>query len=245
MSSINEKLINDLNSFIEEQQIFNYITRDTELQKEACIKLSAFSERLAALKSTVLLEGDENAANLILGFECVTQFLRSQITMWILLKAEQPDEAWSHLINAQRAAGDAVRAHPGFTHLKHHVERLHAIEELVFPPQVFTSMGIIVRRRTCSICGEEYGECTHLVGKPYQGEICHTFITEIERIDHLAIVDNPANKNCRLVEFDVPEGTKNRMTWKVEPSSQKNGAQQSDAGIKAKAILYGPGEIFE
>lgn len=245
MSSINKNTIKELNRHIEDYEEFNYITRDTELQKETCIKLSAFSERLAALKSTALLEEDENAANLILGFECVTQLLQSQITMWILLKAEQPDEAWRYLIDAQRAAGDAVRAHTGFTHLKHYVERLHTIEKLVFPPQVFTSMGIIVRRRICSICGEEYDECTHLVGKPYQGEICHTFIAEIERIDHLAIVDNPANKNCRLVDFSVPGGKRNRMTWKIEPSSQKDSAQHPVVGVTAKAILYTPGEVFE
>ena len=245
MSSMNKQTIAELNFCIEECEGFNYITRDTELQKEVCSKLSTLTQRLAALKVTALLKGDEDAANLILGFECATRLLRSQITMWILLKAEQPDEAWRHLVDAQRAAGDAVRAHPGFAHLKQHLENLCAIEKLVFPPQVFTSMGIIVRRRTCSICGEEYGECTHLVGRPYKGEICHTFIAEIERVDHVAIVENPANKNCRVVEFGVPGGTRNRMTWKVEPATQTNGAQQTGSEITAGAILYGPGEIFE
>ena len=60
--------------------------------------------------------------------------------------------------------------------------KMLAIEKLIFPPQKFTSWGIVFRSRLCSICGSEYGEgdCDHLVGKPYMGEICHTRVLELE-----------------------------------------------------------------
>lgn len=243
MSSLSKRVISELNSIIESIEILNNIARDSELQRNACNALDALYGRIESLKSGAIAEGDEDTANLLLGFECVTEFLRSEITMWLLLKSDQPDEAWRSLIDAQRAAGDAVRAHQGFEHLRGQVEKLHQIETLVFPPQVFTSVGIVVRCRRCSICGEEYGECAHLVGKPYMGRICHTVITEIEKVDHVAIVSEPANKNCRVTSFSVPGGMRNRMTWKIDPTAE--GTESDGPGITANSILFGPGEVSE
>lgn len=245
MNEISGKFISELNACIEEIKVLNNIARDSQLQRDACERLNDIAGRVAELKAEAIQISDEDTANLLLGFECVVGFLKAEITMWLMLKSDQPDEAWRFLVDAQRAAGDAVRSHLGFQHLRAHVERLHQVENLVFPPQVFTSIGIIVRCRRCSICGEEYGECAHLVGKPYMGRICHTVITELERVDHIAIVTEPANKNCRITTFSVPGGMRNRMTWKIEPCPERNELKESDQGITANTILFGPGEDFE
>ena len=245
MSRLSAQTISELNGFIEEIEVLNNMARDSQLQKNACEALKKFQERTTELKMGAIKEEDGDTANLLLGFECAAHFLKSEITMWLQLKADQPDEAWRSLIDAQRAAGDAVRSHRGFEHLREHVEKLHQIEKLVFPPQVFTSVGIVVRCRRCSICGEEYGECAHLVGRPYMGRICHTIITEIERVDHVAIVSEPANKNCRITSFSIPGGTRNRMTWKINPTSDEGESSNPSSGITANSILFGPGEDFE
>jgi hypothetical protein len=65
-------------------------------------------------KAAAVTAGDEDFANLLLGFECAARCLRSEIEMWLLLKEEKPDEAWDKLVSAQNAAGAAVRAHRGF-----------------------------------------------------------------------------------------------------------------------------------
>jgi hypothetical protein len=144
--------------------------------------------------------------------------------MWLLLKAGDPDEAWHKLIDAQMELADAARAHPGFPHAVEIAENMLAIEKLVFPPQKFTSWGIVFHSRQCSICDGEYGEgdCNHLVGKPYMGEICHTRVLEFERADHLAFVTHPADKHSRVVGFSVPGGRKNRMTFKVKPAPDED-----------------------
>ena len=237
--------INDLNACIEEIEGLNNIARDSQLQREACDTLTDVTGWVAQLKTEAIKNDDEDTANLLLGFECVIEFLKSEIRMWLLLKSDQPDEAWRLLVDAQRAAGDAVRSHQGFQHLRAHVERLHQVEKLVFPPQVFASMGIVVRCRRCSICSEEYGECAHLVGLPYMGRICHTIITELERVDHVAIVSEPANKNCRITSFSVPGGIRNRMTWKIQPYPDETESKGKSQGITANTILFGPGEDFE
>ncbi len=245
MSNVDQYFIGEVNACIEEIEVLNNIARDSQLQREACESLNDIAGRVAELKTEAIQSGDEDTANLLLGFECVIKFLKAEIMMWLLLKSDQPDEAWRLLIDAQRAAGDAVRSHQGFQHLRAHVERLHEVEKLVFPPQVFTSIGIVVRCRRCSICGEEYGECAHLVGMPYMGRICHTIITELERIDHVAIVSEPANKNCRITSFSVPGGVRNRMTWKIHPCPDGTESEEKSQGITANTILFGPGEDFE
>ena len=136
--------------------------------------------------------------------------------MWLLLKEGKPDAAWGELITAQMASVDAVRAHPGVAHLSEHNKRLEAIEELVFPPQVFISSGMIAGKQECSICGAEYGDCDHLVGKPYMGRFCYTIPKDLS-LDHVAIVEHPADKRCRVKYYDSEGGRRNRMTWKIEP----------------------------
>ena len=230
MTERHTDVIDELNEHIQEIEAYNFITRDSDLQREACDKIDALLGRLTRLKREAIAIPDENMANTLLGFECVARYLKASITMWILLKAGDPDEAWHKLIDAQAALADAARAHPGFGHAADLAENMLAIEKLIFPPQKFTSWGIVFRSRLCSICGGEYGEgdCNHLVGRPYMGEICHTRVLALERVGHLAFVTHPADKHSRIVSFSVPAGSRrNLMTLKVEL------APNDDAGTVA------------
>jgi len=244
---MSEKLpppIGELNEAILELEVYNYITRDSDLQQTACQKLAALLKRIEALKQAAAERSDENMANTLLGYECAVAFVNASISMWILLKEGRPDDAWRRLVEAQQFVADAVRAHPGFAHMEIHGRRLRAIEELIFPPQNFTSLGMIVRKRMCSICDEEYGECDHLVGRPYMGRLCRTVVTEIEHVDHLALVSEPANKNARIVEFSVQGGRRNKMTWKV--TSEKivaHGIDGDREGLTVNAILASDGFV--
>jgi hypothetical protein len=228
--------IDDLNEAIGNLEVYNYITRDTDLQETACQQLAVLAKRIEALKQAAAERLDENMANILLGYECAVTFLSASISMWLLLKEGRPDDAWRRLVEAQQLVADAVRADPGFAHMEIHGRRLRAIEELIFPPQNFMSVGMIVRKRLCSICREEYGECDHLVGRPYMGRFCRTIVTEIEHMDHVALVSEPANKNARVVEFSVPGGRRNKMTWKI--TSEEIIVQGTDReGLAVNAIL--------
>jgi hypothetical protein len=160
--------------------------------------------------------------------------------MWAFLKAGEFDEAWNQLILAQQSAIDAMRAHSGFQHLKEHNLRLESIEKLVFPPQVFVSAGWLVGRQECSICGSIYGECDHLAGKPYMGQFCAIIARDLIA-DHTAIVENPADKRCRVTRFSAPGGMRNRMTWQVDPSDPVDHSDKESAiddnGMKCEVIL--------
>ncbi|MBN9507917.1 MAG: hypothetical protein J0I21_02240 [Alphaproteobacteria bacterium] len=217
MSESARSLFDELNVELAEIEVYDFITRDSGLQRSACERAAVLLKRLGQLKRDAVADNDEWLANVLLGYECAVTFVRSSISMWILLKAERPDDAWDELVNAQLAVADAVRADKGFERLSIHADRLQFVEEALFPRQVFTSLGIVVKSRKCSICGEEYGECHHVVGRPYMGEICYTRIVELERLDHLSFVSNPANKRTRIREFSDGGGRRNRMTWKVHP----------------------------
>ncbi len=236
MSDTRSEKIPHFNSIIEECEVFTSITRDSELQREACARLDGLLSELRTEKQDAITEKDEDFANLLLGFECVANCLRAEITMWLLLKSEKPDEAWDNLVTAQMAAAGAVRAHQGFAHLLYKNEQLEAIEKLVFPPQVFISAGLIVRRQECSICGEEYGECAHLAGKPYWGEFCCIIARDLEA-DHVAIVENPADKRCRVQGFGIDGGWRNRMTWKIAPQNPDKSETQAETQEPSGALI--------
>lgn len=194
------------------------IVRASELQKAAIDSLSQLRPTLAAWKKEAVERKSEDEANAILGMECVLGSLCAEFEMWLLLKAEEPNKAWDCLVVAQMKASDAVRAHKAFAHVMDRVEWLDGIEHFVFPPQMFVSAGLLVDREVCTICGSEYQECPHLVGKPYWGEFCFRHLTGV-RVNHVSIVSEPANKTCRITDFSVDGGKRNRMTWRVEPTT--------------------------
>ena len=218
--------ISSFNEKIKEAEVFLSIVRACELQAEACTKLEKLLEEVAAEKDKAIKSNNEDYANLLLGCECVTHALIAELRMWLFLKEEKPDSAWDQLIDAQMSSISAARAHDGFRHLVEHNRRLLAIEQLVFPSQVFISSGFIVRHQECSICGGEYGECDHLIGKPYMGKFCHIIARDVE-LDHVSIVEHPADKRCRVQHFDVEGGSRDRMTWRVEAKLESH--DQEDA----------------
>lgn len=226
MSNELPAFISSFNERVKEVEVFLCLARASELQTEACARLAELHEEVAAEQDKAIISNDEDYANLLLGCACVTQALIAELKMWILLKEEKPNAAWDQLVAAQMSSVYASRAHDGFRHLEQHYRKLLAIEQLVFPPQVFASSGFIVRHQECSICGGEYGECQHLIGKPYMGKFCYIIARDIE-LDHVSIVEHPADKRCRVEHFDVEEGTRDRMTWRVEPKKEVH--NQEDA----------------
>ena len=219
MSDNLPQFVQDFNDLVKEAETFLSIARDSGLQKEVIEKLKGKLIDLEAEKNKAIGSHNEDYANLLLGCECVASTLLSEIEMWLYLKTEKTEKAWDFLVAAQMAAIDAARAHDGFRHLEHHNRRLEAIEQLVFPQQVFISSGMIVHKQECSICGGDYDDCEHLIGKPYMGEFCYIIAKDIE-LDHVSIVESPADKRCRVERFSVEGGTRNRMTWKFEKEDE-------------------------
>jgi hypothetical protein len=234
--------VNEFNKIVKDCAIFICITRDSELQKQACAKLRELLARVEAEKEFAAASGDEDYANLLLGCECIADALISEINMWLLLKEGQPDKAWDALMAAQSNLTSAVRALDGFARIDDNIRRLDAVERLIFPPQVFLSSGMIVKNQICSICEGEYEDCEHVKGRPYMGKFCIVSLIP-SAVDHVSIVDNPADKRCRILRFSAEGGYRNRMTWLIEPS--EDAKDEATQGLKTQAILATTGTFAE
>ena len=223
MSNCLPDFIIEFNERVKESKIFLSIARDSGLQQEACENLESVLPEIAQEKEGAIENNNEDYANLLLGCECVAKSLINELKMWLLLKQEDPEKAWDYLVDAQMEATSAVKAHDYFQHLEHHRHRLEIIEKIVFPLQMFVSMGMIAHEQECSICGEDYDECEHFAGKPYMGEFCHVIIKRVS-VDHVSIVETPASKRHRVTSCYVDGGSRNRMTWKIENRDENTSA---------------------
>ena len=210
------EFVEEFNTQLADAHAMCCITRDAQLQSEAIDSMLELQSRLSSFKTASVEQGKEDIANSLLGYECATQTLISELRMYLLLKQERPDDAWDELINAQVAAQGAIRAHSGFSHLEHRVRQLELIEKLVFPPQVYLSVGVTLDEVECSICNASYHECDHVKGRPYMGELCGLIITKAS-LNEVSFVEEPADKRCRVTHIHYKDGKKrNRMTWQFE-----------------------------
>jgi len=120
--------------------------------------------------------------------------------MLVNIKEDKMNEAWGNLVNAQVIYGTVVRNYP-FENETGYIERLASYEKLLFPNLFFQSAGGIIKKSHCSICNSKYGKCDHLKGKLYNGELCCRIITEME-LEEVSLVENPANKHCRVLTIE-------------------------------------------
>lgn len=70
--------------------------------------------------------------------------------------------------------------------------------EKTYPYNVFLSIGAIVGKFECSICGNDIDsfQCAHRKGQLYGGEMAIAVAKDIKNLDHIALVDQPADKRC-------------------------------------------------
>ena len=132
----------------------------------------------------------------------VQEFVRAQreeIRMWIFAGEQNFHASWECLVSAQGAAYWAARWLPSFLPAQLLEAHLTAVERVLFPKQMFFSPSLIINERDveCSICSERAGDCDHLVGEIYAGEVASRIIHGIEGVREVSIVEYPANKRSR------------------------------------------------
>lgn len=217
---ITEESQTEFNEILHACQRLCYVTRSRDLQVAAREQALSLLKKLGALKDDAVARSEEDSANLVLSLECTIQALISELGMWIALKDGNPDAAWDHLVLAQTSAREALAAHAmaASIGLNNYLRKLQIWEQFVFPPQAFTSVGVIIRRAKCTICQLDYGTCDHVAGRPYMGEICVRDVVEAD-LQEISLVHEPANKMCRLLSITDDDGImRNVMTWLPDTS---------------------------
>lgn len=202
-----------------------YFARSKEFQQESLEVIEKLEKEGVIIRKEMIKKGDGDSANASLSILANILSIKCKFLMLIALKKDDPNKAWDHLIDAQRYGIIAMRAHKIGDNLGPYIETLYLMEKIIFPPQQFTSVGIIVSRFRCSICGIEYGECEHLERKAYKGKICTKIVEGADDITEIALVEEPASKKCRVNSFFDGEVNRDFMTWQIIPKddSEKKG----------------------
>lgn len=214
-----DEFIERYNEVISEISKFCFYTRAIEFQKSALNTLDELSKECEEFKVLAINNEDEDKANALLSLEILINVIQSELKMWIELKEDRPDKAWNFLIQAQYSLASAIRVHPILNNSISLMNKYALLENIIFPPQQFLSSGGILRESKCSICGEDYEECEHIKGKPYMGKMC---VQEILKIDmqEVSVVDEPADKRCRIYSFSDEGGMRDILTWRIVEKSK-------------------------
>jgi hypothetical protein len=190
----------EFDSRIKEAQKVAIFVRAREFQDAAISDLDALIMEIQTLKQSSIELGEEDNANGFLALELIALSLQKEILAYIKLKIDDVGAAWDALVDAERHMRNAMRAHRLAEHLVKYISRIQALQEILFPKQRFFSSGVRVESSTCSICRSEYGECEHIVGRPYMGELCAQIVDRMT-IGEFSFVENPSDKHCRVVSF--------------------------------------------
>ena len=193
---------------------FCFMSRGREFQLASIEQLDQLRGEAEDLKNEMVVQlEDEEAANAMLSYIYAIQSVALELKMWVALKDDQAVDAWGHLVEAQNCARWAGQAYPGALDVDNVVRHLDVLERVLFPPQLFSSPAMLIRSSECSICGEDYAECPHVVGRAYMGEPCCQIIHKAE-LDEVSIVENPANKHCRIISFSDGDVQRDPLTWR-------------------------------
>lgn len=209
-------ILEDFRDVIGKHTKFLYFTRGIECQNSSIKELQEFMKKITKCKEGMIEQKDEESANIMLSLEYFLDAFLNELNMLVSLKEDRMDEAWNSLILAQSSLRSSFQANDIPLKLggEAHLQRLYLFEKLLFPPQTFFSIGGIVKKAICSICDQEYGKCGHLLGKPYMGKLCHRKIIEMD-LKETSIVDNPANKLCRMTSFGENGAFRDALTWRI------------------------------
>ena len=200
MKSELEGFFAHFNSVIHEVQKYKIFVRGREFHVASITTLQKLIAECSRKKVEAIKSVEEESANCFLAMEFTAHAFVGEFKLYLALKDDQPDLAWDHLIDAQCLAAKAMKAHQIADQLKEYVTHLRDLETILFPEPTFLSAGLIIERSECNICGQEYGECTHIIGRPYLGKLCERIRRKFKATE-ISVVENPADRHCRVQYF--------------------------------------------
>ncbi len=225
--NLNE-LESELNAQLDKLEQLVVFCRDSSLQRQIKESIPGVQKGMTDAKSHFKVLNDEFACNLILTYELLVQAFDFELSMVLQLKDGDPDCAWDQLISAQNVSAVAARICPKkIKYTETCVQRLDKLEYLLFPEQLFISIGAITESSICSICKADYADCNHLRGQAYMGEICTEIFEEAIEVLEVSLVDHPADKRCRQLYVGEGEGEESYNWLSLKPRTEEEQNKQS------------------
>lgn len=124
-------------------------------------------------------------------------FIEAYCSTWRLVLMGSFTESWSRLQDSI----DHLRTIKKFSKIPLNFFENQLIElEKAYPYDIFFSVGMVVEKYECSICGEDIDsfECPHTLGELYSGEMAIGKACNVKKLDHIAIVTSPMDKRCTI-----------------------------------------------
>lgn len=197
-----KSFVEKYNTVLSKAQSTAIFVRGVEFQQEQVKELDNLLIDIELKKKVAINKKNNTESNHLLCLELTTNAVKYELLMLINLKEDKPDNAWKALINAQREIVLAIRNHPiNGDYLNGYAHKLYLYEITLFPKMHFASRGCVVSKSICSICDEPIDCCEHIKGYAYMGQVCCEIIQKIESIDEISLVENPADKLCRIVSL--------------------------------------------
>lgn len=222
---------------LHEGRSHSYMSHAKEFQEQASDRFQELGLECGDLMEKAVAKNDENSANALLSMKFMLNAAFNELGMWIALKDGEAEGAWNALIVAQGSVRCALRSHAIGKCIEGQANHLLRLEDVLFPPQVFVSSGHVVESYECTICDKEYGTCGHVVGRPYMGEMCCRRRKGIKSVDHVAFVEDPLDKRCRITDFEQDDKVRrDKLTWNEVKEDEADAEQRSkdDAEQKPK-----------
>lgn len=198
-----------------------YVSCKSSLQDECCTNLENFvrsGSRELRLKLNEL--GDEEGVKKLIVLEAQLTAIYHELICLLLLKSNEAEAAWDQLVLAQECVKVVGRF---FGSAEGQFDRLRVLERLLFPPQSFMSVGIIVQESECNVCKGDYEICDHVAGEIYGAEVCRRTITKADLKETSFLGHNePKDRRCRVTHLSRNGVKTNLMTLETE-SCGKNG----------------------
>jgi hypothetical protein len=170
-----------------------------EFQREHAEKLGALRNQLKKIRYEFIGQSNEPYANAAFRAQMLVSGVLNFVEMWVLVKQDEPADAWIKLVDAQKDFEIAQRI-LFLEETQAILMHLLAVERVCFPPQTFLSSGYTYPEAFCSICNQQYGECDHIRGRIYMGQICRRRIPK-STVTESSIVFEPRDKRCRIAEY--------------------------------------------
>lgn len=216
LSSKIEQFIEHYNDVLLKSQNIAYFVRGKEFQEREIERINELIDKFDSIKNECKEANIEEKANLIQCLKYVAISIKNELMFILNLKNDEIDLAWDNLIVAQNMIELSRKNQPyNRDYLIGYQNKLLAYEQILFPKITFHSRGCIVGETQCSICNQNYNECSHIKGKLYMGELCSEIIYKILELEEVSIVDNPDDKRCRTISFGSKDEMKDIFTLRT------------------------------
>ena len=141
-------------------------------------------------------QGDVEKANTSWALMAILRIHQDFRKVHTMLLEKQLYEAWCLMETIEIAVGNLLRNFPGTLNAVKYISMMVWQLQSLYPYKVFMSTEILIKERTCSICGKKRTirhHCGHFPGYVYNGEMCYDTI-EAAAFEGVSFVFDPEHK---------------------------------------------------